>query len=267
MVSVVTEHPKPLLVLNACEELLQVVIGVAGSEEQARPEVLFAEVWRSRGQSMTLLGPAMEHGLAGLGLKAGELGGIAVVRGPGSFTGLRIALATAAGMAMGAGLPLAGLEYLPLLADTAREGLGEPGMRLAVLTHARRGLVYYEEFGAEDGPAGTGPLRLLTLDEALQAVGALGQQAAAVLGSGVERLSGAGLALPEGLRVLPQALCDPSPTALLRAAGRAAYRAELPEPLYVRASDAEDNLPAIARARGIPAEEALRQLRDALGQR
>jgi tRNA A37 threonylcarbamoyladenosine modification protein TsaB len=48
-----------------------------------------------------------------------SLRGTAAVRGPGGFTGLRLAAATAAGLARATGTLTAGLEYLPLLAASA----------------------------------------------------------------------------------------------------------------------------------------------------
>lgn len=61
--------------------------------------------------------------LAELLLKAGidkkEIGAIAVSIGPGSFTGLRIGLSTAKGLAYGLRIPLAGIPTLDVIAEKA----------------------------------------------------------------------------------------------------------------------------------------------------
>jgi len=79
-------------------------------------------------------------GLAG-GLGAVE--GIAVSIGPGSFTGLRIGLSVAKGLAFASGLPVAAVPTLEALALRALlEGRVSAGDRLLALLSARRGEAY-----------------------------------------------------------------------------------------------------------------------------
>jgi tRNA threonylcarbamoyladenosine biosynthesis protein TsaB len=61
-----------------------------------------------REQSAKLL-EAVDHLLAGVGLRPDGLAAIAVVRGPGSFTSLRVGLACANALAQAAGRPMIGL--------------------------------------------------------------------------------------------------------------------------------------------------------------
>jgi len=71
---------------------------------------------------------------------------IAVGVGPGSFTGLRIGIATAKGLALAAGKPLVGVSSLEALAcNPAR-----PGVTICPMIDARRNQVYAALFGADD---------------------------------------------------------------------------------------------------------------------
>ena len=65
-----------------------------------------------------LLG-AVEELLVAAGLSQGDLGRIAVGTGPGSFTGIRIGLAAARGLAFALDLPVAGVSTLDALAAGA----------------------------------------------------------------------------------------------------------------------------------------------------
>lgn len=79
----------------------------------------------------------------------GEIGLIAVGLGPGSFTGVRIGIATARGLAASTGLPSVGVCTLDALGRALGEG-GEGAARLAVLD-ARRGEVFAALYAAELG--------------------------------------------------------------------------------------------------------------------
>jgi tRNA threonylcarbamoyladenosine biosynthesis protein TsaB len=74
---------------------------------------------------------------AGLGL--GDLDGMAVSAGPGSFTGLRIGVAFAKGLAFAAARPLAGVSTLEAHAIAARRPVGS---LVCVANDARKGEVY-----------------------------------------------------------------------------------------------------------------------------
>lgn len=83
----------------------------------------------------------MERAEAGFG----DLDAIAVGLGPGTFTGLRIGVATARGLAKANGLPLRGVSSLAALAA------GIPAEERLPLIDAKRGEVYGALFGADGG--------------------------------------------------------------------------------------------------------------------
>ena len=87
--------------------------------------------------------PAVQRVLARAGRILRECDRIAVCAGPGSFTGLRVGLATAWGFGRAAGLPVEGVSTLAAIAEAARA----PGrLRVVSALDAGRGEVVAERF-------------------------------------------------------------------------------------------------------------------------
>lgn len=72
--------------------------------------------WRSRRRQTVELAPAVTQLWARTGISAVDLNAIAVAIGPGSYTGLRVGLALAKGIALGQKLPLIGVPTLDIVA-------------------------------------------------------------------------------------------------------------------------------------------------------
>lgn len=87
-------------------------------------EILAARVERGRLASERVLA-MLDETCREAGVAAGELDGIVALRGPGSFTGLRIGLATALGVFQAVGVPATALSTLEVLA-AATEPNGDP---------------------------------------------------------------------------------------------------------------------------------------------
>jgi len=81
------------------------------------PQRVWAELtWHSWDNHTVELVPNLERLLAGQRLTVGDLTGVVVGLGPGSFTGLRVGLSVAKGLAFAAGLPLVGVPTLDVVA-------------------------------------------------------------------------------------------------------------------------------------------------------
>ncbi len=89
--------------------------------------------------------PAAVFALESCGLNVSQLDGLAVALGPGSFTGLRVALGTLQGLALGSDRPCVGVSSLAALGAAA----AADGLPVAAWIDALRGEVYAEHFDAQ----------------------------------------------------------------------------------------------------------------------
>lgn len=106
----------------------------------------------ARGQAERLL-PLLETRLAALGWAWSDIDAIGVCVGPGNFTGIRIAVAAARGLALGLGIPAIGVTAFEVAAT------GEAGLfNTAISLPAPKNQAYLQVF--QDGAA-KGPPRLI----------------------------------------------------------------------------------------------------------
>jgi tRNA threonylcarbamoyladenosine biosynthesis protein TsaB len=99
----------------------------------------------AKGQAEALV-PLLEQVLADAGKAWGDLAALAVGTGPGNFTGIRLAVAAARGLALGLNIPAIGVTIF----DARAHGMPRP---LIVAEDARRGEVYVQTFDPEAGEA------------------------------------------------------------------------------------------------------------------
>lgn len=85
------------------------------------------------------------------GLGFADLNGLAVTRGPGSFTGLRIGIAVAQAIAYAHRLPVTGVSSLAALAFAARAQLPATVNRVLAMLDARMGQIYCGWYAYKEG--------------------------------------------------------------------------------------------------------------------
>ena len=109
--------------------------------------VLAEQIWRSKNYHTVELVPAIKEMLTKTQTRASSLTGIGVALGPGSFTGLRIGLSVAKGIALGQKLPVAGIPTLEILAAA------QPGLRRPMLAFLEvgRGRYAYARYHYKQG--------------------------------------------------------------------------------------------------------------------
>jgi tRNA threonylcarbamoyladenosine biosynthesis protein TsaB len=219
-------------------------IGVAarsGSGAQA------AFTLSGRRRHVETLVPALEDLLAQLELEPGDLQLVAVDVGPGLFTGLRVGVAAAKGLAQALGIGVVGLSSLDILTRAAVEH-GHGGYLLAAVD-ARRGEVFASVRELRAGHDETedviapGLFAPAALAEALLELGGM---PIVGVGDGVQRYADI-LGRVPGVACLTHALAFPPPLTLLtRAAalveaGTAPLDPQLIVPAYLREADAKSN--------------------------
>jgi tRNA threonylcarbamoyladenosine biosynthesis protein TsaB len=120
--------------------------------------VVSESTWLAGREHSTRLLVEMGVALERIGRTQQDVTGLVVARGPGSFTGVRVALSVAKGMAAGLALPLWGASSLDVLALAA----GEVALPVRAVLEAGRGRY---ACGLYRGGAAVEPPRLATLDE------------------------------------------------------------------------------------------------------
>jgi tRNA threonylcarbamoyladenosine biosynthesis protein TsaB len=198
------------------------------------------------------LTPAMEHLLGQVGLEPGDLQAVSVDIGPGLFTGLRVGVASAKGLAQALGIGVFRFTSLDILVRAAAHA-GHRGHVLAVVD-ARRGEVFATLHHVDQAGASSEVLApgLFAPDELASAVRSLGGVAVLAVGDGAQRYADALAAVPglSPVRGTSTLLSASTQLDLVAAAQREGITPVGPGevvPLYMREADAKSNFAQIRR--------------------
>ena len=232
-----------VLAFDTANEVISIGVGTLHPETKTIELVASAEVRAHRASNTQLL-PRIDELLAEHGIGRDGIACVACGRGPGSFTGVRIAMATAKGVASALGVGLVGFSTLDAVAWNAWAA----GVRgsLLVAADAMRKEVYPVRYDVDDEGA-----HRLEADRVIKAVEVPESDP-------VDHVTGDALVKYEEIlaplgAVLPQELWEPTGKGLLLAVqalwrageadpfGAARHNPAFALPVYTRLSDAEEN--------------------------
>jgi tRNA threonylcarbamoyladenosine biosynthesis protein TsaB len=194
-------------------------------------DVLAEAVWQAGRDHGRHLMPAIDEMMRRLGRRPSDLSAVAAARGPGSFTGLRVGLSVARGLAVGLDIPAYGIDSLQVLAA----GLPLLGLPVRTVLAAGRGRFATALFQPADrGFVQDGAVVGVTLDSLLRLV----VERCAIVGdldaAGRTRLA----ALGDQVWVAPPALSVRRPAVLAELAWQLLRQGRAPgpdasEPIYL----------------------------------
>ncbi len=214
-----------ILALDTANSRCSAAVLVDGGEGNV--ETLFARNEElSRGHAERLMG-MIEEVLAEAGLSLDAMDRIAVTRGPGSFTGLRVGMSVARGLGLVLDVPVIGITTLAAIAEGARDGKRAVAVALA----ARNEEVYAQSFSADGTPQGDPSV--VILEDFAKSL----SEDTLLAGSAASRIAEQRQDLADG------ALSGDAAAANIAAVARLALRASEPDgpptPLYLRPPDAK----------------------------
>lgn len=214
---------------------------IVSSVAIASEEKLLAEltIETKMTHSETLV-PHIAQALDMAGLERSDLDAVAVTIGPGSFTGLRIGLATAKGISYSLGLPIVGVPTLEALAYKCPV----PGVHIIPLIDAQKGNAYAAHYTWENGHmVEKRSVEVMSLQEVLEYCGSIDGNVVLLGDAARKKIARAG-ELPKNTEIapmqciMPDAACVAKRAMDLMAEGKIGSVMDM-EPIYIRRSEAE----------------------------
>jgi len=233
-----------LLALETSTMVASVAVA-RGEASGGAPEIL-ASADAAVVTTSDILLPLIDRVLSEAGLAIDDIDAVAVGAGPGSFTGLRIGMSTAKGLAFSIGAPLWPVSSLAALAQAAVDAGAVPADALIVpLLDARREEVFAGFYVVRDGVvASLGAERVLPPSALPAAIGAIsgGPERIVFCGDGATAYRGAIASEGEILAAAPATPPAPAIAHLALATPRT-DGLDAGAPAYVRKSEAEIKFP------------------------
>jgi tRNA threonylcarbamoyladenosine biosynthesis protein TsaB len=157
-------------------------VAVARRQQDAR---VVTEAWEARTGHAERLLPMIGEVMAEAGMALSAIDRIAVTVGPGSFTGVRVGVAAARGLALALKRPAIGFTNLAVMAHEAARLLpgAHAGRLLAVAIDARDGMHYLQLFQRQREAS---PPLLLAVDAAAAVIG---RRSVVLVGTGAEAVA------------------------------------------------------------------------------
>jgi len=189
--------------------------------------------------------PLVRAALADAEVKLTDLDALAFGRGPGSFTGVRIGIGIAQGLALGAELPMIGVSTLATMAQGAWRKTG--ATRVLAAIDARMGEVYWAEYqrdadGVWHGEETEAVLKPDAVSDRLQQLDGSWAMVGTGWGAWPELAANSPVTLTYGEMLLPTAE-DMLPIARQLFAAQKWVAVEQAEPVYLRNEVAWKKLP------------------------
>lgn len=181
----------------------------------------------------------IDHILARCESTPADIDGIAVTRGPGTFTGLRIGLSTVKGLAAAIEKPVVGVSSLAALAFP----LAWSEKPVVAMIDARRGEIYHARFSGREGSESVEKAMVSDPEDAVETL----PEGAILVGSGAVLYRDLWVRRRSDIRVAPETAhviraASVGLLALDRFENRALDSVEVLVPEYVRQSDAQIHL-------------------------
>jgi tRNA threonylcarbamoyladenosine biosynthesis protein TsaB len=122
-------------------------VAVVATKQKAQMFTAYEEIGRGHAERLMVM---IDEVLANAGIPIRQIDQFAVSRGPGTFTGVRIGIAAARGLALACKKPLVGICTLQVLAKKVLfecpELVSEGQLDLGITVDARRGEIYWQLF-------------------------------------------------------------------------------------------------------------------------